>query len=63
MSLQQKIKRHNLYSCYLGNTESELKVVSMGTGSKCLGESRMSEAGEVVNDSHAEVIARRAFLL
>ncbi|KAK3086062.1 hypothetical protein FSP39_012896 [Pinctada imbricata] len=35
--------------------EKEMKVVAMGTGSKCL--------GDIVNDSHAEVIARRAFML
>ncbi|XP_077870162.1 tRNA-specific adenosine deaminase 1-like [Saccoglossus kowalevskii] len=41
---------------------NKIKVIAMGTGSKCIGKSKMSEKGSVINDSHAEVIARRSFI-
>ncbi|KAI0637911.1 hypothetical protein C8Q77DRAFT_1048613 [Trametes polyzona] len=37
----------------------QLKVISLGTGSKCLPASRLPRGGDALHDSHAEVLARR----
>ncbi|DAZ98713.1 TPA: hypothetical protein N0F65_006745 [Lagenidium giganteum] len=43
-------------------SRDEFTVLSAATGTKCLGRRDMHESGMVVNDCHAEVLARRAFL-
>ncbi|WWC95184.1 hypothetical protein V866_002038 [Kwoniella sp. B9012] len=44
--------------------EPQLRVIpiSLGTGVKCLPYSKLSEYGDTLHDSHAEIIARRGFL-
>ncbi|XP_064640881.1 tRNA-specific adenosine deaminase 1-like [Lineus longissimus] len=62
----QEGKEWTLLAAIVQETEQDdtsvFQVVAMGTGTKCLGQSKMSKIGDIVNDSHAEVIARRAFL-
>ena len=45
-----------------GTKAYSLQVLALGTGSKCVGQSKISHSGMVIQDSHAEVIARRAFI-
>ena len=42
---------------------TDIKIISLGTGTKCLPANRLSPKGELVNDSHAEVLARRSAIL
>ncbi|CAG7730518.1 unnamed protein product [Allacma fusca] len=43
--------------------EDNVKIIALGTGTRCLGHNELSDNGDVLSDSHAEIIARRSFLL
>lgn len=41
-----------------------LKIISLGTGSRCVGQTKMASSlnGDLLSDSHAEIIAKRCFM-
>ena len=66
--LEQSVKhpqpgRKVIAAFVMENTETEaMKVVSVGSGTQCITGDQMSTEGLVVNDSHAEVVARRSLM-
>ena len=43
--------------------DGKFEVIVITTGTKCVGEHSLSSQGLLVNDCHAEVLARRCFIL
>ncbi|KAI9001302.1 hypothetical protein BD414DRAFT_404170 [Trametes punicea] len=48
-----------ILAAFVLRSAEQLKVISLGTGSKCLPEERLPKRGDALHDSHAEVLARR----
>lgn len=57
-----KANEWTIYSAIVMERDGNLEVVSSGTGTKCIGSMQLSENGDILNDSHAEVVCRRAFI-
>ena len=49
--------------CMYDSINDELSVVSLSTGSTCLGEDEICSHGTRLVDGHAEVLCRRGFIL
>lgn len=57
-------KEWTVLSCVVKlENKNNFEVVSLGTGSKCIGATKMCSKGLILNDSHAEIMARRGFLV
>ena len=68
LELQQSIKtpqpgRKVIAAFIMEDTDtSDMKVISMGSGTQCVVGDQTSPKGLAVNDSHAEVVARRSLM-
>lgn len=68
LQLQQRIEhpqpgRKVIAAFIMENTETKhMEVVSFGSGTQCITGDNMSSEGLVVNDSHAEIVARRSLM-
>ncbi|KAF9782591.1 adenosine deaminase/editase [Thelephora terrestris] len=57
------IGQYTILAGFVLASPERLHVISLATGSKCLPANRLSRCGESVNDSHAEILAKRGALL
>lgn len=55
-------KEWTVLSAFVQIQGCKKQVVALGTGTKCLGQGEVSFKGDLVHDSHAEVIAKRSFV-
>ncbi|KAF0552379.1 adenosine deaminase/editase [Gigaspora margarita] len=53
-----------IVACHMKAEHGEyyLDYISLGSGLKCLPQSKLSKTGDLIHDSHAEILARRGFL-
>ncbi|OQR95217.1 hypothetical protein ACHHYP_00162 [Achlya hypogyna] len=53
---------HTVLAAIVVEREGSLDVLSVGSGTKCLGQSSLCADGYLIHDAHAEIMCRRAFL-
>ncbi len=56
------LKARKILAAVVMKRRWDTKVVAIGTGTTCINGASLDENGYVVNDCHAEVVARRAFV-
>ena len=50
-------------AAFVATNENSIEVVSLATGTKSIGRKQMCKNGYVLNDLHAEVLARRRLII
>lgn len=63
-SISDKFAGRKVVACIImkKGTNDSGRVVAVGTGNRCVTGQRLSMEGKAVNDSHAEIVARRSLL-
>lgn len=63
-SISDKFAGRKVVACIIMKTgaDDSGRVVAVGTGNRCVTGVRLSMEGKAVNDSHAEIVARRSLL-
>lgn len=63
-SITDKFAGRKVVACIIvkKDTNDSGRVVAVGTGNRCVTGKRLSMEGKTVNDSHAEIVARRSLL-
>jgi tRNA-specific adenosine deaminase 1 len=51
-----------ILSAIVMQQNNNFEIVALGSGTKCIGANMMTANGDILNDSHAEVVMRRAFI-
>ena len=63
-SISDKFAGRKVVACIIMKNSPDYsgRVVAVGTGNRCVTGQRLSMEGKVVNDSHAEIVARRSLM-
>lgn len=59
--VRRKVLAGIVKTIHKGEELTDINVISVGTGTKCIAGGCISDSGHALNDCHGEIIARRAF--